>query len=91
MGIPIQITIDQKQPENVEYFNCFGNMITHDARCTVEGCHGKSSLQQQEHSFHQKIGITFKEEAINCYIWSVALYGADSWTLGKLSEIPRKF
>jgi len=28
--------IDQKQPENVEYFNNFGSMITNDARSTRE-------------------------------------------------------
>jgi hypothetical protein len=33
---PIQIMIDQKQWKNVEYFNCLGSMITHDARCTRE-------------------------------------------------------
>jgi hypothetical protein len=29
---PLQIMIDQK-PDNVEYFNYLGNMITNDARC----------------------------------------------------------
>jgi hypothetical protein len=33
---PIKITIDQKQLENVEYFNYLGSMITNDARCTRE-------------------------------------------------------
>ena len=28
---PIQIVIDQKQPENVEYFNYLGRRITNDA------------------------------------------------------------
>jgi hypothetical protein len=36
VGIPTQITIDKKQPENVEYFNYLVNMITYDARCTRE-------------------------------------------------------
>jgi hypothetical protein len=32
---PAQIMIDKKkQPENVEYFNCFGSRMTSDARCT---------------------------------------------------------
>jgi hypothetical protein len=31
---PIKIIIDQKQLENVEYFNYLGSMITNDARCT---------------------------------------------------------
>jgi len=32
----IQIMIDQKQPENVEYVNKIGSMITNDARSTQE-------------------------------------------------------
>ena len=27
---PIQIVVDQKQAENVEYFNCFGSMVVND-------------------------------------------------------------
>jgi hypothetical protein len=33
---PIQIVIDQKQLENLEYFNYLGSMITNDVRCTHE-------------------------------------------------------
>jgi len=33
---PKQVMIDQKQPENVEYFNYLGSMTTNDARCTWE-------------------------------------------------------
>jgi hypothetical protein len=33
---PITIIIDQKQLENVEYFNYLGSMITSDERCTCE-------------------------------------------------------
>jgi hypothetical protein len=33
---PIKIMIDQKQLENVEYFNYLGSMITNDAQCTRE-------------------------------------------------------
>ena len=33
---PIQILKDQKQPENVEYFNYLGSVITNDARCRRE-------------------------------------------------------
>ena len=29
----MQIMVDQKQLENVEYFNSLGSMITNDARC----------------------------------------------------------
>jgi hypothetical protein len=32
----IQIMIDQKQPENVEYYNYLDSMVTNDARCIRE-------------------------------------------------------
>jgi hypothetical protein len=32
----IQIMIDHKQPENVDYVNCLGCMITNDARCMID-------------------------------------------------------
>jgi hypothetical protein len=32
---PIHIMTDQKQLDNVEYFNCLGSMLKNDARCTV--------------------------------------------------------
>jgi hypothetical protein len=31
---PIHITLEQKQPQNVEYFKKLGSVITNDARCT---------------------------------------------------------
>jgi hypothetical protein len=34
--LPVQIMIDQKQPENVKYFNYLGSTITNYARCTRE-------------------------------------------------------
>jgi hypothetical protein len=33
---PIQIMIDQKEPENVECTNYSGSMITKDEKCTLE-------------------------------------------------------
>jgi hypothetical protein len=33
---PLRIMIDQKQLENMEYFNCVDSMMPNDARCTNE-------------------------------------------------------
>jgi hypothetical protein len=57
--------IDKKQLENVEHLNYLGSMITNDARCTREiksGSAMKSSIRQEEESFHQQNGLKFKEE-----------------------------
>jgi hypothetical protein len=34
--------------------------------------------------FHQQIGLKFEEERIKCYIWSIIVYGAETWTLWKI-------
>jgi hypothetical protein len=48
---PVQIMIDQKQLENVEYLNCFGSVITNDARCTREI---KYSIAMAKAAFNKK-------------------------------------
>jgi hypothetical protein len=42
---------DQKQPENVEYFNCLGSMITNAARCT---CEIESRIAMAKVAFNKK-------------------------------------
>ena len=62
---PVQIMIDQKQLENVEYFNCVSSVITNDARCTREIkariAMAKAAFSRQK-TFHQQTGLKFKEE-----------------------------
>ena len=47
---PVQLIMpDQKHLENVEYFNCWGGMITNDARCTGEN---KSRIAMEKVEFN---------------------------------------
>ena len=48
---PVQILIGQKQPEVLEYFNYWGNMITNGARCTLEI---KSRINMTKAAFNKK-------------------------------------
>jgi hypothetical protein len=61
---PIQIMIGQKQPEDVEYFNYLGSMITDDARCTLEiKCRiAMAQTDFNKKTFHQQTGLTLTEE-----------------------------
>jgi hypothetical protein len=47
----IQITVHQKQVENVEYLTCLGSMIANDARCTREI---KSRIGMAKAAFNKK-------------------------------------
>jgi hypothetical protein len=48
---PMKIMIDQKQLENLEYFNYLGSMITNDARCRREI---KSRISMAKAAFNKK-------------------------------------
>jgi hypothetical protein len=62
---PIHIVIDQKQLDNVEYFNCVGSMLTNDVRC---GREMKSRIDMAKAVFRKKtlfvskLDLKFKEE-----------------------------
>jgi len=62
-------------------------MITKDVRCEhgmkSRIAHGKSGTQQEEDCFHQQIGLKLRQKLVECYVWSITLCGAETWTLGK--------
>jgi len=60
-------------------------MLTNDGRFT---CEIKSRIAMASAAFHKKralfsstVDLKLREELVKWYIWSTALYGAESWTL----------
>jgi hypothetical protein len=91
---PVWIMIDQKQTQNVEYFIDLSSMITNDAKHTREI---KSRIaMHRQHSRRRKKKTLFtskiRNKLVKCYIWSIALYCAATWTLQKVSQkYPKSF
>jgi hypothetical protein len=87
---PLQIKIDKQPVENVEEFNYLGSMITNDARCTREIkariAMAKVAFNKQKTLFTSKLDLELRKKLVMCYIWSTALYGAETWTLQKLDQ-----
>jgi hypothetical protein len=54
---PVQIMIDQKQLEYVEYLNYMGSMIKNDAKCARES---KSRIAVAKGTFNKKTLLTSK-------------------------------
>jgi len=77
--------IDQKQLENVEYFSYLGSMITNSARCTGPLAIAKAAINKKA-VFTSKLDLHLRKKPVKCYIWSIALYGADTWTLRKVDQ-----
>jgi hypothetical protein len=36
--------------------------------------------------FTSKLDLELRKKLVKCYIWSIALYGAEIWTLRKLDQ-----
>jgi hypothetical protein len=88
---PLEMKIDKKKPvENVEEFNCLGSMITNDARCTREIkariAIVKAAFNRKKILFTSKLDLRLRKKLAKCYIWSIALYGAETWALRKLDQ-----
>jgi hypothetical protein len=90
-----QIKIDKKPVGNVEELNYLGSMITNDARCTREIkariAMAKAAFKKKT-LFTSKLHLELRKKLVKCYIWSIALYGAETWDSSETrSEVPGKF
>jgi len=93
---PVTVMTDQKQPENVKCFKYLGSMLTNDGRYT---CEIKSRIVVEKAVFNKKktffttkLDLNLRKKLVKCYTWSMALYGAEKWTLRAADKkIPGKF
>jgi hypothetical protein len=71
--------IDQKQLENVECFKYLGSMLTSDGRCICEIesriAMAKAAYNKNRALFTSKMDLELRKKIVECYIWSIALYG----------------
>ena len=47
-------------------------------------CLGKRSIQQKEDFFTRELDL--RKKLVKCCIWSIALFGTETWTLGKVEQ-----
>jgi hypothetical protein len=63
-------------------------VITNDARCTREIksriAMAKAEFNKKKTLFTSKLDLNLRKTLVKCYIWSIALYGAEMWTLRKV-------
>jgi hypothetical protein len=76
--------IDHKQLENVESFQYLGSILTND-RCTCEmKCRiamAKAAFNKKRTLFTSTMDLELRKKLVKCYIGSIDLYGAETWTL----------
>jgi hypothetical protein len=87
---PRQIIIDQKQAQNVEYFNCLMGMITNDPECTrgIKYClsMAKAAFNKKKAVFTSKLDLNLRKKLEKYKILNIALYAAEIWTVRKVDR-----
>ena len=52
----------------------------------IQDIQRESVIQQEEDSFATEFYLNLRKKLVKCCIWSIALYGAETWTLRKLDQ-----
>jgi len=86
---PVKILLDQKQLENVASIKRLGSILTNDGRCT---CETECRIAMAKAAFNKKalftstLDLELRKKLVKFYIWSIALYGAATWTLRAVDQ-----
>jgi hypothetical protein len=46
----------------------------------------KAAFNKNTALFNNKLGLNLRKSLFKCYIWIIALYGAETWTLQKIDR-----
>ena len=82
--------MDKKQLENVKLVKYLGSMINR-GRCTrdIKSRFGMATVEFNNNKktlFNRKLYLDIRNKLGKCYIWSIALYGAESWPLREVEQ-----
>jgi hypothetical protein len=73
-----------------EPFKYLCSILTNGGRCT---CEIKSRIAIAKAAFNKKrvlltstLGLKLRKKLVKCYIWSIALYGAETWMLRTVDQ-----
>ena len=86
--INCRICIKGEELKRVDSFKYLGSIITEDGRCTKDI---KSRIAQAKQAFNdlrkvlcnKNMSFSVRKRVLVCYVWSILLYGCESWTMNK--------
>ena len=83
----MKITVKGMVLEQVKEFKYLGSLITEDARCHSEIrrriAMGKQSFMARGELLRSGINKELRKRMVKVLVWSVVLYGAETWTMRK--------
>ena len=46
----------------------------------------KAAFNKKKNLFTSKLGLNLRKKLVKCYVWSMAMYGAETWMLGATDQ-----
>ena len=90
VGPKINITIRGEALQQVSDFSYLGSLISSDGRCEKEVKKrivlAKQAFVNLKEFFKSGVNLSLKKRLLECYVWSVVLYGSETWTLSKAMQ-----
>jgi len=72
------------------YIYDINRLRVNDGRCTCEiKCRiamAKAAFDKKKTLFTSTLDLELRKKLVKCYIWSIALYGAETWTLRAVDQ-----
>lgn len=86
-GGAVNVVVDGQVVEQVKKFRYLGAMISEDGRCETEvkvriGM-AKDAFNRRKELLRRNMSIPVKKSIVKTVVWSVALYGCETWALKK--------
>ena len=86
-GSTMKITVNGQNLERVKQFCFLGRLVTENCR----SCHdvrrrialGKEAFNKKSDIMRGSLSLHLKKRMVKAFVWSVALYGSETWTLQK--------
>ena len=80
------IFLDGEKLEQTNQFDYLGSFVTSDCRCDKEirrriVLAKKAFIEKKSILADKKLNIKLRTRLLKCYVWSVLLYGCESWTI----------
>ena len=82
--------INNRYLKEVDHFKYLGSVLTRDGYYTRENMSriaiAKEAFNRQISLLTSKLNIGLKKKLVRCYVWSIVLYGSETWTLRKFER-----
>jgi hypothetical protein len=89
--VQLNINIDNEQIRQVHQFTYLGSIITEDGRSKTNiicrTAQAKKAFQDKSHILTtNSVSLEIKKKFLKSYIWSVALFGTETWTINSMEK-----